>query len=361
MTRSSISPKDAAVALVPAIVVVVALSFAAQARVPQLDGRLLVLALAGVLGGAVAFVAVERGAAAGRPENVTENVTESVAELRTARADSSAPQHPGPVPAVARAVGPAAPAGASLALSIEKMGSTPDECEDAFSVDMSVGRLAVADGASSSFDARPWALQLACGFVAGAPAHGDLVAFDGWVRAQQQSTEAAKASESSTPSGWWGDEGSRRGGFATLLGVELVRDRTALVLWRSVAVGDSCVLQVRPSDQGRVVTSFPVEPGGSFGSHPALLHSLTDRGSAGSIAGVRWAAGRLEPDDVLLLLTDAVAEWVLADRTRVRPLLELAESDLVALLVNRRASGEIVNDDLTVVRYVHRSIGGASS
>src|SRR5207248_4465942 len=90
-----------------------------------------------------------------------------------------------------------------------------------------------------------------------------------------------------------------------LLGLEfrLGSDPPALV-WKAVAVGDSCLFVLR-RDKFDVV--FPLSSAVEFGNHPPLVPSSPDR----DCPEPEWLAGWAEPGDLFLLATDAVARFLL--------------------------------------------------
>jgi hypothetical protein len=357
---------DTVVAALPAAVVIVVGAFVAQDRIQQLDGKAPLLIIIGLIGIGLALLpslrrVEQRGfvvtpnmppaaqllvAPQGRPveENEAPTMPRAQGRSRPPRQDSR------PQPAPPTRPGTITSVGSSIAFSIPKIDTSDEDCEDAFIVDPARSRVAVADGASSSYGARDWARQITRGFVESPPEFGRLGAFDQWVEVQRQALTSQPKSAPPAAGGWWADECARRGAFATVLGVEIIRQQDGSTIWRAVAVGDSCLIHMRPGPMLQTVSSFPVEPGGHFGSHPALLHSGA---GAERSHGVRWAADLLLNGDVLLMMTDAVSEWALTDPARLPLLVGMNASALSAQLVMARSTGEIVNDDLTVVRIVH--------
>lgn len=233
---------------------------------------------------------------------------------------------------------------------IPKIGASLDECEDAVAAHISGATFAVADGASSSFDAATWSRVLVEQFCQQPLREFSSVAFRTWVTlcreiyGSAQSAQSAEAPEGAD--GWWAAEGARQGAFATLLGARIVKDhgtRCALV----IAVGDSCALLFRPEQQ-RLISSVPLDQAGQFGSHPTLIGSSEGE----HIAPAAWSLIPVEPGDVLVLATDAVAEWALGHPDRVAFLARSDIEESAGRLVLERASGAIVNDDLTLL--IHR-------
>ncbi len=223
-----------------------------------------------------------------------------------------------------------------------KRGNAPDEYEDAFAGDAAQARFAVADGASeSSFTAR-WARLLVEGFIAaeGQPWRG----LDWLAPARQQ--WAAEVDPQPLP--WYAEEKREQGAYATLLGLAFTGGS-----WRALAVGDSCLFRVRGKKLGK---SFPLPRSSDFGNHPALIGS---RGrSADTPLEIRRARGQWRPGDRFLLMTDALAEWMLrCHEQRQRPAEDIArllaepapQDAFAAWVAERREVHGLRNDDVTLM------------
>lgn len=232
-----------------------------------------------------------------------------------------------------------------------------DQHEDAWSVDPSGRVAAIADGASSAFMSREWATILTEAFVT-APPRPQLGAMREWVLTQAQRWDDRSIDGTGPGAGdgdesavWWATEAHRRGSFATLLGVVVDAADGGVDgggRWRCWAVGDSCVVQVRTSG-GRFerVRSYPLDTPDSFGSHPDLV------GTGGDLASISCMEATWTVGDVLLLMTDAVAEWALrADLAGhdVWSLLATATTGWSELVDSERRRGAMVDDDATVLR-----------
>jgi Protein phosphatase 2C len=180
---------------------------------------------------------------------------------------------------------------------LPKHGHSEAEREDACAGDPRTGRFAVADGASESAFARPWAEALAHAHVAypGPWSAGLPVA-----RADWQQRFEGKAMP------WYVEAKFQEGAFATLLGLALERNAGRLA-WLALAVGDSCLFQVREDSLRR---AFPVKRAADFDHRPALIGSRAPL-QVSPRCKRRRARGTWRPGDVFLLMTDALAEWFL--------------------------------------------------
>jgi Protein phosphatase 2C len=226
------------------------------------------------------------------------------------------------------------------AFHLPKRGHSEEEYEDAFAASGPRSRFAVADGASESSFAGLWARLLAEGFVASRSPWEET----GWLEPLRRRW----ADEVGTrPLPWYAEAKREEGAFATLLGLALRTHGH----WRAVAVGDSCLVQLRG---GRLVTSFPLGRSDDFGNQPPLLGSR----APAPRAALRRAHGRWQPGDRFLLMTDALAQWFLRqheqDRQpwdRLQPLLTTAApaADFAALVDELREGEEMRNDDVTLL------------
>src|SRR6266536_5305824 len=117
------------------------------------------------------------------------------------------------------------------AFHLAKRGHAAEEYEDALAVDPASGRFAVADGASESSFAAPWARLLAEGFVtaSGNPWRG----LDWLVAPRQRWADAVHAL--ALP--WYAEIKRDQGAFATLLGLAFRPPRRGRSgTWRALAV-----------------------------------------------------------------------------------------------------------------------------
>lgn len=229
------------------------------------------------------------------------------------------------------------------AFHTHKRGNAPDEYEDAFAADAVTARFAVADGASESSFAATWARFLAEGFVAGKGRQWHRL---DWLAAPRR-LWADEVDPRSLP--WYAEEKREQGAYATLLGIVFLRGS-----WRALAVGDSCLFRMRGGKLGR---TFPLLHSSNFGNQPALLGSR-GRPDDTPTEAIRRARGKWRPGDRFLLMTDALAEWMLRrNEQEQRPvddieqlLSESAPQATFADWVEQRRNGQgLRNDDVTLV------------
>jgi hypothetical protein len=222
--------------------------------------------------------------------------------------------------------------------------------EDASACDISKGRFAVADGASESSFAGSWARLLVDEFIA--TDADPICTWPAWLTPLQQRWEM---DVSTGPLPWYAETKLEQGAFATFLGVVVDRPRWwRRKRWRAVAVGDSCLFQIRA---GRLRRSFPVESATAFDNNPWLVSSRPSR------AGDRptnelHARGDCRAGDSLWLMTDALAHWFLRcaengekpwEGLTERLTPDNAQSIFAAWAAERRDALELKNDDVTLI------------
>lgn len=266
----------------------------------------------------------------------------------------------------------------SIAHWAPKDGSSDEEYEDAWLVVPGVADemdgdwvgVAVADGATESFLARQWASLLVGEFAIASAALLNRKSFADMTLALAArwpdlvASYVAKREGEGRPVAWYERPGLAKGAFATLLALQMdfrtapradSHDQAGSVdppgvgHWSSAALGDTCLFQVRDE---HLESAFPVTASGEFNTSPPLLGTtnldaqlITDR--------VRLARGIIAEGDDFYLCTDALAAWFLAGVERGdRPweiLRDLDEMTFPDWLCRARGSGEIRNDDVTLI------------
>jgi len=223
-----------------------------------------------------------------------------------------------------------------------KSGNSTNEYEDAFAVEPDLARFAIADGASETSFAREWAGLLVERFVR-EPATPEALAT--WLVPMQ--AQWAGDHQGNASAAWYAEEKARTGAFSSLLGVAVEQGR-----WRALAVGDSCLFVVRA---GKLLRAFPLARAAEFNNSPLLLSSVAKSNHPQLWQGVRTDEGELATADQLLLMTDALAQWFLAEaELGRRPWAALARAatpeGFAAFVDCLRGGGALRNDDVTLVR-----------
>ena len=194
---------------------------------------------------------------------------------------------------------PAFPTPEWIAATVPKRGNRVEENEDATATSLDALRFAVSDGATEGWESGPWAARLVVSYVERPPTP---TTFPDWLAAARN--WALPVAPGPVP--WYAEAKQDEGSFATLVGLELRRSRRGSGwAWRSVAIGDSCLLHVRGEE---LVLAIPLGSAEEFGNRPALVPSATTR----PCPEPQWFAGRARPGDLFLLATDAAAVRLLA-------------------------------------------------
>jgi hypothetical protein len=227
---------------------------------------------------------------------------------------------------------------------LPKSGFEPSECEDFIGVDEQNCRFAVADGATEAFDARSWAERLAGNWVRSDSAL-TVESFNDWIAAEGVELHATW-NQLTLP--WYAEEKAQKGSFAAFVGVEF--DLAAEVpSWKAIALGDACLFHCR---DGKLLKSLPLSDAASFNSAPLLIASdpALYRSSAHALV---IDSGACQNNDVLFLLSDAVAAWYL-ERFETSDFSRVVESDddaaRAAFFETERQAGRMKNDDIAVIR-----------
>ncbi len=229
-----------------------------------------------------------------------------------------------------------------------RRGNTPEQFEDAFAGAVATGRFAIADGASESCFADLWARFLVEEFVYHADCEPhDLDAFLSAAQGQWQEDITRRILP------WYAEEGARQGAFSTFLGM-IVEATGRSLLWRAAAIGDSCLFHIR---KDKLHDSFPLDSWKQFDALPQLLGSRTPLKSVGA-ASVLKRNGSGDPGDRLLMMTDALAQWCLAQHeagrcpwSQITSLLAspTGRMDFEVWVDEQRNTGQLQNDDVTLL------------
>jgi len=227
--------------------------------------------------------------------------------------------------------------------SLPKRGNQADEYEDAAAADPVSGRFAVADGASESSFAEPWAKLLVEAHLE-APVRWRRRWRD-WLPPLQERWLAAVRGKSLP---WYAEAKLEQGAFAAFLGLVL---EPAEGRWRAVAVGDSCLFRVSADE---LCEAFPLEKSSEFGNQPMLLGSRTPCHVIAEERRARYVRGRSQARDRFYLATDALAQWFLKQQEEEnRPWEALDDNrtneSFAAWIEKLRDEGQIRNDDVTLI------------
>lgn len=240
---------------------------------------------------------------------------------------------------------------------VSKAGNSVDEYEDAFwprhRVDRSTEGFscAVADGATETSFSGIWANILVRAYCKSQLTKSTLL------KSLPKLQRTWREQIGTKPLPWYAEEKLRSGAFSSILGLTLtnsILEDGSLAKWEAMAIGDSCLFQVR---SGCLITAFPLEHSREFNSRPSLLSSNPQYND--SLARIiHRKKGNWEPGDEFYLMTDALACWFLhaveQHEDWWRLVCNLGTPDQVApfteWVAELRRTGLIRNDDVTLLR-----------
>ena len=225
---------------------------------------------------------------------------------------------------------------------VPKRGNADAEYEDAFYPECNLTRqlgefrCAVADGASESAFSGLWARLLVRSF--------------GRRRMHlQRLRKLWQRAVGTQPVPWYLERKLKSGAHAAFMGLRIREGR-----WRALAVGDSCLFQVRDDE---LITVGPLSRSDQFDNSPFLLGSKSAQSIGRNAPHVSVHAGTWSRNDRFYLATDAMAQWLLLrDEAGLPPwtmLRELGEQDTLPfdeLVTEMRLEHDLHNDDTTLLR-----------
>jgi len=239
--------------------------------------------------------------------------------------------------------------------SVFQLAKDPEQAEenqDVCRIDAARGIAAIADGVASSIFARHWARILVDAVADEEPDVADREVLGRWLAERRRAWQEAIDVESLA---WFQKPKLREGAFSTLLWVRLMEqqppeseDRPACRL-RAFALGDTCLFFFR---DGELIRAFPVERSDEFEADPLVVGSV-DLGRDDLLVFESLDEPCRE-GDLLVLATDAVAEWILRRREAGDPLdwrrfWDMAEDQWREEIESLRAAGQMRYDDATLV------------
>ncbi len=230
-----------------------------------------------------------------------------------------------------------------------KRGNRDDEYEDAHAADASVGRFAVADGATESAFAAVWAQALVQHFANSRGDDADRCS--AWLPSAQEQWQKGLRGKKLP---WFAEAKAEQGAFATFLGVSVSAEAEGEFHWRAVAVGDSCLFHTRGHT---LLQAFPIRRSKDFGNSPQLVGSRSPVDEVETRRTDRLE-GTGRAGDRLWLMTDALSQWFLTEQeSGGTPTKELGcllrppetKDRFVAWMNLLRDAKRIRNDDVTLL------------
>ncbi len=227
-----------------------------------------------------------------------------------------------------------------------------DEYQDAAALDPRLGLAAIADGVASAIYSGLWARILARAAVAEPPELGNGEQFQAWLQRQRQ-VWSSQIDVSHVP--WNVRPKLIHGAMTTLLWIALeprvAEDGTLAGHYQlhAAAIGDCCLFHYR---QGKLVRIFPIQRAADFGLDPAVIGSI-DR-KQDHLLEFHLADDTCCPGDLLVLATDALAQWAVTRLEVGQPIAwdgfwQLSDEAWRDWVMGLRDAAAIRYDDTTLV------------
>ena len=258
--------------------------------------------------------------------------------------------------------------------SKQKSGNMPEYNEDSLDIDNTATDFAtfcVCDGSTESFFSSVWSKELSKGFkeyishkrkkssgdISNEDGNGnvDILGWEVWLQARADSwREQLSMRELSNIAKIIISRGKDIA-YSTLhaISIEVTKDLD-VYSFSSYCIGDSCLFQMRcnHNDIGGydLIKRIPEMTHKDFNCYPELI------GTRGGWPKLIHNTGSLLSDDILLLMTDALAEWFLCQFEKHREekawlkVLKINNiEELRQLFTEELEKGCLKNDDLTIV------------
>ena len=231
------------------------------------------------------------------------------------------------------------------AFTLAKDPQQPGEYQDAWRCAPEAGVAAVADGVASAIFSGPWAEVLVEAIIAQPLSLDQHDGLGTWLAARRAQWQAKI---DTTGLAWFQKAKLPAGAFSTLLWVTIAADN-AEATWLCRAIGDSCLFHVR---DGRLLCVFPIERTEDFAADPVVLGSVNL--NRDHLLEFKSAQGSCCPGDLLVLATDAVAQWILSEVEAGNPptwndFWTMTEMEWRDGLDRLRTEGAMRYDDATLV------------
>lgn len=240
----------------------------------------------------------------------------------------------------------------SWARHVAKDAAFAAEYEDAYSVNLEQGRVAIADGVSSAIFSGRWARILTTQIAENPP---ELAEPDGWVNwlADPRRRWLEDIDFPRMPLHQKNKLRQVGGAYCTLCWIEVgiapELESTDCCLLRAFAMGDSCVLHLR---DGELNSSFPLTTSAEFDLDPDSICSVaTSRDLQQQLKTIEV---HCQDGDVLIMVTDAIGKWMLdcIEKGDLKPwerLWVLDEAEWLAAIEELRDTNLMKRDDTTMI------------
>lgn len=221
--------------------------------------------------------------------------------------------------------------------TVAKQVDSPTTNEDAAVWIPQRQQAAVLDGATESYAAHRWVSIIV-----------NQIQASGRIDLPSAQDQYA-ANLSSGSLSWMQAEAAQRGSFTTLATVQPTPGGL-----RATLVGDSAIILL---SSGSILRAYPFSDADSFSSAPEALASAPDllESTQRLLDDCTWDIALSSAVDTVMLVTDAVAAWLLVNdealrKSRVQRVLRCrTDMDWADLVVRERSLGEMKTDDSTTI------------
>jgi len=236
-------------------------------------------------------------------------------------------------------------------ISLPKFGNSSDENEDnilepsksEIESDTLI-RFAISDGATESSFSKEWSGLLVCAYK---DKPFDKIHLPETIKTISE-TWHSMVNAIELP--WYAQQKAENGAFATFLGLAINREDNS---FDAVAVGDCSLFKIRNDE---LYFLFPVSSVEDFNNTPNLIAS-NENYQSDLENNVVYCNGKIEPNDIILLATDALAAWILKQKNRnlkirknlIEQFEKNDENSFEEWLNKKRATSRIKNDDVTLL------------
>ncbi len=224
-----------------------------------------------------------------------------------------------------------------------------DDCQDAYAINEEHSRYAVADGATRSFFPKWWAELLVRHFCEASDIVSVQEDWTAWLAPiqkewHQRVEERVKARNLFYLTNSFN---AKKPAAATLVGFEA---NTTQQTWKAVLIGDSCLFHVSETE----FRSEPLQKSGDFTDRPQSIASIPAR----YYHQPKFIGGEMQPGDLFILATDALAKWILTHReysdldAAINKLTQIEDNDQFKSFVaveRKNKNIRLVNDDVALI------------
>ena len=231
----------------------------------------------------------------------------------------------------------------------QKKAETLDDCQDAWHQNEKIARFAVADGATRSFFPKEWAELLVEHFCEAPNPFPNVHNWRTWLKPIQDEWHKKVVQRVRAVPRFYlvNSLNSMAPAASTFIGLEIDR---AQGRWQAMIMGDSCLFHI--SSCG--FKSYMIDKSTALTSHPDVLASY----EKDNHSDPDFVCNDVKPGDSLILVTDALAKWILehVERDRCEKALDqfkqLQTENRFQEFVDWARTNEdlpLVNDDVTLM------------